>query len=187
MKKYIVTLMLAGAVAPFTAFATDTIHLGNSSADEDDNQFHSEMQQNFSNIFNSFFSRAFNDPNAPINNNKNFIPFRQLGTDLSGDVTETKDSVVYHIDMPGAKKESIKAEVTPRNLNVTYQQTEQSSKKDDKLAVDEARYASFQRVYSLPDSADYKEAEAEYKDGILYVTVPKLAESETKPKKLRIK
>ncbi len=45
----------------------------------------------------------------------------------------------------------------------------------------EFNFSSFQRTFTLPDSADGENIQAEYKDGILSIAIPKKEEAKVKP------
>jgi HSP20 family protein len=49
----------------------------------------------------------------------------------------------------------------------------------------ERRYGEFRRVFRLPLAVDEEKVTAEYKEGILRITVPKVAEA--KPKRVEVK
>ena len=61
--------------------------------------------------------------------------------------------------------------------------SEDEEKRDGYQRLERA-YGSFARAFSLPDSVDSEKVLAEYRDGLLTVTLPKREES--KPKKVKI-
>ncbi len=187
MKNIILSLTLlmasSGAFAENVKVQRDTIPIG----DEEDVAFQSDMHQKFRDMFNMLFTHAFNQTDPAINGNKAFMPIRSVGSFESSEMRETKDNIFITIDMPGAKKEAMDVQIAPRAVTISYQQKEETSSKDDKASISERRYSAFQRQYSLPDYAVIDKAEAQYKDGVLNITIPKDEKAIVKPRKLEIK
>lgn len=102
-------------------------------------------------------------------------PLAKGGFSPAVDVYEKDNKVVAETPLPG---------IDPNNLKITIENdvlaiegsTEQSSEVDEKNYYrKEVRYGSFHRAVAMPCSVDGDKAEAEYKDGVLRVTVPKAA------------
>lgn len=180
-----VTILLATSVAKAESMPVqrDTIQVG----DTADTAFQSDMHQRFRDIFNTFFNHAFNQTD-PLTQDKAFMPVRSVGAiSARSEMSETKDEIIITSDMPGAKKENIEVQIQPRLVSISYQVKEEASRKDDAASIREARYASYQRQYSLPDYADIDNAEAEYKDGVLTITVPRDEKKVIKPRNIKVK
>lgn len=192
MKKLLISTALSFAVIPSLALAennsakpipqqTDTIKIG---TQQPDDPFQSDIQQHFRQLFDSFFNRAFTDPAA----DKAFMPIRQVGGVYQRtDMSETKDNIIISVDMPGANKDNINLEIVPGVVSIKYEQKEEKDSKDDAKKLSERRYAAFTRQFSLPDYAEVEKAEAEYKDGVLTITIPKNEKAIVKARKIEIK
>ena len=89
---------------------------------------------------------------------------------------------VYHIEMdiPGFDKKDIKVECDKGYLTITAQKEEKEEEHKDKNYIRrERRYGTYKREFYLGE-LDNEKINAEFKDGVLTVTVPKKEEVETK-------
>ena len=88
----------------------------------------------------------------------------------------------YHIEMdiPGFDKKDIKVECDKGYLTITAQKEEKEEEHKDKNYIRrERRYGTYKREFYLGE-LDSEKINAEFKDGVLTVTVPKKEEVETK-------
>ncbi|MCS7313358.1 MAG: Hsp20/alpha crystallin family protein [Acidobacteria bacterium] len=89
------------------------------------------------------------------------------------DVYENDKAYVVEVDLPGLKKEDVK--VTLQN-NVLTIQGERRLAREEK-GVDYHRqerfYGKFLRSFTLPEMVDADKVSAEFKDGVLRLTLPK--------------
>ncbi len=89
---------------------------------------------------------------------------------------------IYHIEMdiPGFDKKDIKVECDKGYLTITAQKEEKEEEHKDKNYIRrERRYGTYKREFYLGE-LDSDKINAEFKDGVLTVTVPKKEEVETK-------
>ena len=89
---------------------------------------------------------------------------------------------VYHIEMdiPGFDKKDIKVECDKGYLTITAQKEGKEEEHKDKNYIRrERRYGTYKREFYLGE-LDSEKINAEFKDGVLTVTVPKKEEVETK-------
>lgn len=101
------------------------------------------------------------------------------------DVIEREHEFVVRTDMPGVKKEDIDITVENGVLTLSGEsKTESEEKNGDRLIRQERRYGKFVRSLRLGTQVDAKNIKANYKDGVLEVTLPKA--EEVKPKKVSI-
>lgn len=101
-------------------------------------------------------------------------------------VGETNDSFVIEVAAPGMKREDFHVELDNNVLTVSARVEERNDKKEDSgmYTRKEFSYQSFQRSFELPeDKVEGEKISAKYKDGILYITVPKREEAKVKPPK----
>lgn len=105
------------------------------------------------------------------------------------DIYETEKEVVAEIDMPGVDKNDIKVNVTEDVIEIKAEKKNELKQEDKKKGMFrlERSFAGFYRSFPLPNSVDPDKANAEYKDGVLKITVPKLKVEEKKKKLLEIK
>jgi len=98
------------------------------------------------------------------------------GTELSikVDVKEDDKSYTVRADIPGVKKEDIQVDVEGNMISLRAEaKQEKEEKKGEKVIYSERSYGMVSRSFSLPAEVDSKGAKAEYKDGVLSLTLPK--------------
>jgi len=101
------------------------------------------------------------------------------------DVVEDENRFVITTELPGLKKEDVKIEFANGVLSVSGEKRAESEKKGKSFHRMERRYGSFYRALTLPSGANIDAAEAEMKDGILELRLPK--REEAKPKTVKVK
>lgn len=100
------------------------------------------------------------------------------GTEVSikVDVKEDDKSYTVRADVPGVKKEDIQVDVEGSMISLRAEaKQEKEEKKGEKVVYSERSYGMASRSFSLPTEVDEKGAKAEYKDGVLTLTLPKKA------------
>ena len=98
------------------------------------------------------------------------------GTELSikVDVKEDEKSYTVRADIPGVKKEDIQVDIEGDQVSLRAEaKQEKEEKKDEKVIYSERSYGMVSRSFSLPTEVDAKGARAEYKDGVLSLSLPK--------------
>jgi len=98
------------------------------------------------------------------------------GTELTikVDVKEDDKSYTVRADIPGVKKEDIQVDVEGNMISLRAEaKQEKEEKKGEKVIYSERSYGMVSRSFSLPAEVDSKGAKAEYKDGVLSLTLPK--------------
>ncbi|MCK6439021.1 MAG: Hsp20/alpha crystallin family protein [Planctomycetes bacterium] len=104
---------------------------------------------------------------------------------LPVDVSETDKAYVVRASLPGFSRDKIDIEVVNDVLSINAQWEEVSEEKDEKFHIKERRARSLSRQIQLPGGVSGNAVDAEMKDGVLTITVPKSEES--KPRKVKIK
>ncbi|HEY5913176.1 MAG TPA: Hsp20/alpha crystallin family protein [Verrucomicrobiae bacterium] len=101
------------------------------------------------------------------------------------DLYEDKDNVYVRVELPGLKKEDIDLSLHNGSLSVSGERKSEDTYKDAEVYRAERFYGKFQRTVTFPTPVAADKAKAEYRDGILTVTVPKAEEA--KPKHIELK
>lgn len=101
------------------------------------------------------------------------------------DVYEDSDHVIVEAPLAGIDPAKVNIEIEDNILKISGQSEHQSEVDDKNYYRKEVRYGSFYRALALPKAVQGEKAEANYKDGVLKITVPKAEEA--KPKKITIK
>ena len=89
------------------------------------------------------------------------------------DLSETETSVEVKMDVPGFKPEEIDIHVRGNLLTVTGKTQEEKEDKNREYHRLERHQGSFSRSVTLPCEVVGAKANAEYKDGVLLLTMPK--------------
>jgi len=104
---------------------------------------------------------------------------------LAVDMYETDEAVVVQTAMPGANPEDIDISITGDSLTIKGEfRTDEETEEADCICRERA-HGAFSRSLTIPVSVEANEAEAEFEDGILTLTLPK-AEA-LKPKAIKVK
>ena len=99
------------------------------------------------------------------------------------DIYEDKDNVVVKAEVPGMKREEIDVSLHDGSLSISG---EGKGKYEDAETYRAERFfGKFQRTVTLPTPVSADKVKAQYKDGILTVTLPKTEEA--KPKHIDVK
>jgi HSP20 family protein len=94
---------------------------------------------------------------------------------------ETPTSYVIEVAAPGFDKSQFKIHVAQLSLTLSAQKEETAAQSSDTYTRREHDYRQFSRSFHLPKHVDTTAITAVYQDGILLVTVPKVAETPAKP------
>ena len=90
------------------------------------------------------------------------------------DVSETNDSLVVKIEVPGIEPKDIQLNVRNDVLTVRGQRKFEKQERDEHYFRTERAYGSFARSIRMPMPVDSGRAKAEFKHGLLTVTLPKV-------------
>jgi HSP20 family molecular chaperone IbpA len=101
------------------------------------------------------------------------------------DVAETKEAYQLTAELPGFKKEDVTVQVQDGVLQLTANVEASETKDEVQWLLRERRNQTFQRSFRLPRDVDGDAISAEFRDGLLVLTLPKKEES--KPKVVAIK
>ena len=136
-----------------------------------------------------------------INPNRNYFPVRSIfdefftptlwedfptvSTTPSANVWEEGDNVHVEMALPGVKKDDIDITITKDTVSISGSRKEKEEKDDKKKYYYRSMESSFEQRFNLPTLVDSDKAEAELKDGVIHLTLPKA--EEVKPKQIEIK
>ncbi|WP_243269978.1 Hsp20/alpha crystallin family protein [Thermanaerosceptrum fracticalcis] len=102
------------------------------------------------------------------------------------DVYQTDTEVVVKAEIPGVAKEDLHVYVDENSVRLSGQTRKSNEFKDENVFRTERYYGSFSRTIPLPVEIKSDEAQAQYKDGILTIKVPKVEPAKTKGKRINI-
>jgi len=103
----------------------------------------------------------------------------------SVDVVETDDTVVVKAELPGMEPKDVDISVSGDKLTIKGERKAEKEEKGKTFYRMERCYGSFSRTIELPASVEADKAKADYKNGVLEITLPKT--EQVKAKKIPIK
>lgn len=115
----------------------------------------------------------------PMTRGKGFVP--------AMDVYQTKDAVLCETPLPGIDPKDIEVNIENDVLTIKGENHKQTEVDEKDYYRKEVRYGSFYRSVQLPTHVKADQTEAEYKDGILKITLPKAEEVKSKAIKVKVK
>lgn len=108
------------------------------------------------------------------------------------EIKQNDNEYKVRVQLPGVKKDDIEVELDNDFMTITAeieeeQEQKEEKEKNEKYHTCEFRYGKYQRTISFDQPIKSGEAEAEYKDGVLNIRIPKQDTERTSAKKLDIK
>lgn len=116
-----------------------------------------------------------------------FAPQREGMGQLPVDVVENDNDIVVKASVPGIKPDELDITVVGDTLTIKGEvkaQTKESKEEKTNFLVRERRWGMFQRTLTLPVEVQADKARAEFENGVLTLTLPKI--EEIKPKQIKV-
>jgi len=101
------------------------------------------------------------------------------------DVSETETEYRIKAEIPEVKKEDVKVTLQNGTLTLQGERKQEKEEKGKRFHRVERSYGSFLRSFDLPANVDDAKAKADFKDGVLTLTLPK--SEKAKPKSVEVK
>lgn len=96
------------------------------------------------------------------------------------DIEETEDAYLINIDVPGLEKDDIDIEINANRLKLSGERKFEREGGDLRSRVGERlmerRFGRFERVLTLPEDVNVEQVEADYRNGVLMIAIPKAPE-----------
>ena len=120
-----------------------------------------------------------------------FAPVRRAEAALSAmpavDVSETDKAYEITAELPGMDEKNVEVKVANHTLTIKGEKQEEKEEKKKDYYRRERSFGSFERSFAVPDDVDTDKIEANFKKGVLSVTLPKSAEAQKAEKKIAVK
>ncbi|MFM2082527.1 MAG: hypothetical protein RL380_1218 [Verrucomicrobiota bacterium] len=100
------------------------------------------------------------------------------------DIAEDKDSYTVRAELPGLKREDISLSLHDGALSLAGERKVESEREGVAVHRRERCFGKFQRVLALPTAVNADKVTAQFKDGVLTITLPKSEAS--KPKQIDV-
>jgi len=110
-----------------------------------------------------------------------------LGKEPAVDIVEKDKSYEITAELPGMDASNIDVKFSDGMLTIKGEKSEEKEEKKKDYYLSERRFGSFSRAFRVPNNADAEKIEANFKNGVLKVTLPKLAGAQNNEKKISIK
>ena len=147
--------------------------------DEKGNDIFSTLHKEIDRIFHDFHGRGATPLSIIGGDNGQVVPRM--------DVTETDAGLEVTAELPGVDEADIDVSLADDLLTVKGEKKSESERDEKDLHVVERSYGSFARSVRLPYPVQEDQVDAEFKNGVLKISLPKSPEAEAKTKKISVK
>ena len=96
------------------------------------------------------------------------------------EIENTKDAIYLKLELPGMEAKDLDVQVTEKAVSISGERKSETKTEENGITKSEFHYGKFQRVIPLPSKIQNTNVTAEYKDGILKLTLPKAEEEKNK-------
>jgi len=103
------------------------------------------------------------------------------------DVVNKEKAYEITAELSGMDESNIDVKVSDGTLTIKGEKKEEKEEKKKDYYLSERHYGSFQRAFAVPDGVDTDKIDAQFKNGVLTVTLPKTAQAQKSEKKIAIK
>ncbi len=139
-----------------------------------------ELQMEMNRVFDNFFKDF------------DLSPFETKGDGFgkynpSIDVKENEKEITITAELPGMEEKDFELLMTEDALTIKGEKREDKEDKGKDYYRMERHYGYFNRVIPLPDGIETKNVDANFKNGVLKITLPKTEEAKKKVKKIAVK
>jgi len=120
--------------------------------------------------------RLFESPLTELARTSNLLS----GWNPALDLYEDKDNLYVKVELPGMKREEIDVSLHEGSLSISGERKSEQKHEDAEVYRAERFFGRFQRTVTLPTPVAAEKVKAQYKDGILNITLPKTEEAKPK-------
>lgn len=99
---------------------------------------------------------------------------------------ETDAALILKLELPGVEASDVDIQVSEKAVSVSAERKTETKTEDNGNVRSEFYYGKFQRVIPLPARIQNTDVKAEYKDGILNLTLPKAEAEKNKVVKVNL-
>ena len=136
------------------------------------------LQREMDDMFAGFFERG-------VEGGRNLMNW---GTRVPlSDIEDTGDAFKITAELPGLAKEDINIKVDKDSIEISAERKDVKEKDEKNFYYCERSYSGYRRRFGLPAEIDPNKVDAEYVDGVLQVTMKKLASESKKVKEVKVK
>ena len=142
-----------------------------------------ELRSEIDQLFDNFMPSLFDFPKMPRLGDSRFDVTPKV------DVTETDKEFRISAGLPGMDDDDVEVTLSEGMLTIQGEKSEEKEHKGDgeQIHWTERSFGSFRRSFRVPPTIDESKVSAEFKKGILNITLPKSAEAQKLARKIEIK
>ena len=144
-------------------------------------QFHDEIDRMFDSVFRNFGIPSLSQDNMFARTEQNMMLRPNV------DIAANDKEYAITVEVPGVDEKDVRLELVGNTLVIKGEKKQESEKKEKDFYRVERSYGSFQRVLSLPEDANQEDIDAQFKNGVLTIIMPRKANSKPKGKVIDIK
>ena len=104
----------------------------------------------------------------------------------SVDISETDAEYLVKAEIPEVDRKDVKVTVQDRLLTIQGERKHEKEEKGKRFHRVERSYGNFMRSFGLPDGVDEEKLNAEFKEGMLLVHLPKTEKARTKAIEVKV-
>ena len=108
-------------------------------------------------------------------------------TEPAVDIVEKEKTYEITAELPGMDEKNIEVKLVNGGLTIKGEKREDREEKKKDYHLRERSYGAFERSFTLPEGVDAEKIEANFKKGVLTVSLPKKAEAIKPEKKIEVK
>jgi HSP20 family protein len=116
----------------------------------------------------------------------NVNPKSQMTWKPAVELQDTEDSIILRAEIPGVEGKDLDIQVTREAVAISGEHRYEKKAEANGHFRTEFRYGKFQRAIALPVAVQNDQVQAEFKNGILTLTLPKVAEARNKVVKVNL-
>jgi HSP20 family protein len=123
-------------------------------------------------------NRLFDTMTPLPTNGDRFLPVVEM--------QDTPEAILLKVELPGIDTKDLDIQVTADAVSISGERKTETKTEEKGIYRSEFYYGSFQRTIPLPTRVQITNVKAEYKDGILHLTLPKVEEEKNKVVKVTL-
>ncbi|MBD2041966.1 Hsp20/alpha crystallin family protein [Microcoleus sp. FACHB-672] len=104
----------------------------------------------------------------------------------AAEMQETPEAIHLKLEVPGLEAKDLDVQVTAEAVAISGERRSETKTDENGMVRSEFRYGKFQRVIPLPGRVQNNQVQAEYKDGILQLRLPKAEEEKNRVVKVNL-
>lgn len=131
--------------------------------------------------------KFFEDFDSPFSGDWGVRPFNNGGFTPRVNVTEDNENIFVHAEIPGVDKNDIKINLVGDVLTISGEKKSEQKDENKNYYRIERNYGSFSRSFTLPSEVVVEKISADYKDGVLNITLPKTEQAKAVEKQIEVK